>query len=520
MAKTIFGTTEKSNFILNLTPAGLHRFCLRVLQLTLILLGAGVLLYELTLNVNVDIAEAMGEGGTKGMFASLLAGLRAYESYFAVGGVAALIFAMIAAVKRAYDKKSSLLPLCICGIMLVLAVASFSVCYDYHTGLFGIEGRSEGLLAIGFYVCFFLVGSLVRERGRLLTLFDWLVGFGLAGCAIALLQIIPLFHFPSSYVNLDIRMLEDVFLPSGLSGSPIMFAMLLTMLGGISGVTALFAAEEKRRRYHTIATVVFLFFLLRTQCVAGVVGTAVLAAGLLLAALLRKGGFAAGKKLGLFFGVIICAALLTYVSPAINKTTYRLNDTQVVNGYNLYDGAIVWQDGYYRLGAASPYSIAAAKDEFDPDAPDSLYPYLWGKATDAIRQYPLLGAGPDNYLYPQLSTNVKVSYNANLLDRPYNDYLYVAATRGIPALVCYLALVVLAFIRGGRSLIREKQWLYLAILIALAGYVASAVFGVSVIMVAPCFWMLLGAACGPYSDDITEKAPAKATKPAGKGAKH
>lgn len=498
MAKTIFGTSEKSNFIINMTPQQLRRYCCNGLLIALTLGFASMWLFDLTLNAESDLAQQMLDGN---LLANLIVGLRTYSSAFAIGGVLAMILAIIGISKQQYGKKDYLLPGCLCGGILLLGVISFLICYNYNDGFFGQYGRNEGLLALIFYVCFFFTGTLLRTEQTVIRFLNGVTVLGLAGCFWALLQSLPIEVIPSTFQKLEPILLERVFLPSGLTGNPVAFAMLLTMLGAVSITAAFFAQEKKLRLFHTISAAVFCFFLLKTQCLAALIGAAILLIGAVVLILVKKNAAAPLPKLGLLIAVMICSVLLSAFSPAINNTRTIGDHVPAQNGYVLHDGAIVWADGFYRLKTAGPYSLRKAEGEWDIHSAPSVHSYLSGEAVDLIQKYPLLGTGPDNYTYAQLSTSAEVSYNPNLADRPYNDLLYIAATRGIPSLLCYLALAVLALVRAYRSGKQTKCWIFPALILSIGGYLLTSICGISVILVAPLFWTLLGIACGPVEEE-------------------
>lgn len=89
MAKTLFHSSERSNFIVNLKPERLRQLSCRVCMLAMILLTGSMLLTELTQDVYGSLSEAISDGGTRGVLAYLVLILRSVSSMFAVGGVLA-----------------------------------------------------------------------------------------------------------------------------------------------------------------------------------------------------------------------------------------------------------------------------------------------------------------------------------------------------------------------------------------------------------------------------------------------
>lgn len=500
MAKTLFHSSERSNFIVNLKPERLRQLSCRVCMLAMILLTGSMLLTELTQDVYGSLSEAISDGGTRGVLAYLVLILRSVSSMFAVGGVLALIFAFIALIKKQFDPKRAALPAALLCSILILGYISALLSFDTTVALIGMEGRGRGVLALLFYGAFFVLCSqLHRKEAEKLGL--WITGYGLAQCLFALFQILPI-RLPSSYDHMFPRLLVDVYLPSGLSSNPAAFAMLLTMLGMLAVCMALYSREKKCRLYYTIAAAVFLFFLPRTQCLAGLVGLgAVLVTGLVLG--LRKGACKPVKPLA---AMVLCAGIgfgTACAAPLLNGSKFLSSDadTPLSAGYHLQDGSIVFLDGAYRNDVCGQYSRQDAQGKFDLEQPLSIYPYMWKQAAQTIAKYPLLGTGADNYIYAQLRSSYTIIQNLNIVDDPYNDYLYQAATRGIPALLLYLALAAVSLLRGAKAYRKGKAPLELAVLLGAGGYLLTAVCGISALPVTPVFWMLLGLSCGGVQED-------------------
>ena len=114
---------------------------------------------------------------------------------------------------------------------------------------------------------------------------------------------------------------------------------------------------------------------------------------------------------------------------------------------------------------------------------------------------PLLGVGPDNFCFTQLRTSMQVEVNRNAVDRPYNDWLYIAATRGIPSLLMHAALLVVCLVLAWKRRRVIGGWTVPAAGCAVLLYTAASMSGISVLTVAPMFWCLLGMLA---ADPLTE----------------
>ncbi len=472
MPKTIFGTTEKSNFILNMKTETYHKWNLWILLSFLILMPV--------MSVPLEFARVYS--------LPVIA--------LALTGVMAIVFSFIGYMKSA-TPRSLLLP-----TVLVCALAAWNIVSMYdafvlNVATFGADGRGEGALSALFYGAFFLLGAQLGtddNRRRLLRGMLWM---GLAECAWALLQMLPI-GFPSYYQNLEPMLLFRVFLPSGLTGSPIFLAILLVMLAFPAVLGAMGSTERRERVLCLVSTGVFLFTAARTQCLIGIAGGILVLLGALVWGLAQKQGKRMALPVGIAAGAFVLGLVLAAAAPAINATYSRYGgtDTSVSAGMTLYDGGIMWKDGSYRLAASGYYSDYDSNPNGYAKVDDIAGSYLYRDRVTAgiVKKYPLLGTGPDNLVYAQLYQSLKIGSNLNVFDRAYNQYLQVAATTGIPALLLYLAVMGIAAVRGIRG--AGKGWLEAGIAGAVVLYLLAMLTGASSITVAPLFWALAGCCAG------------------------
>lgn len=120
---------------------------------------------------------------------------------------------------------------------------------------------------------------------------------------------------------------------------------------------------------------------------------------------------------------------------------------------------------------------------------------IWKMTLKLICKQPIFGCGPDN-LWEGLVKNCKnevgeyVKRGKITVDKAHNEYLQIAATLGIPALICYLVFIVLILFPKMKLVLSEK--IYFILCLGLISYLVQAFFNISTIGVAPIFWMLLG----------------------------
>ncbi len=113
---------------------------------------------------------------------------------------------------------------------------------------------------------------------------------------------------------------------------------------------------------------------------------------------------------------------------------------------------------------------------------------------DAFLDKPFLGYGPDTLKY-RLSeeyTDEFTSYfieHGAFIDKAHNEFLEYAVSCGIFTLVCYLILLILIIVRLWKN---KKDDINKILLITIIAYLVQSFFNISMIAVAPTFWILLG----------------------------
>lgn len=120
---------------------------------------------------------------------------------------------------------------------------------------------------------------------------------------------------------------------------------------------------------------------------------------------------------------------------------------------------------------------------------------IWKFTSKLISKKPILGCGPDN-LWQGLLENCSeeihdfVKAKPLAIDKAHNEYLHIAATLGIPALICYLIFIGLIIFPNIKKAMNNK--VYFIMVLTIISYLVQAFFNISTIGVAPIFWMILG----------------------------
>lgn len=120
---------------------------------------------------------------------------------------------------------------------------------------------------------------------------------------------------------------------------------------------------------------------------------------------------------------------------------------------------------------------------------------IWKMTFKLIIQNPIIGCGVDNLrkgLFEDC-TNEFIDYairTSTAVDKAHNEYLHIAATIGIPALIIYLVFISLILLPKLKLWLKDNTSFILSLVII--SYLVQAFFNISTIGVAPLFWIILG----------------------------
>lgn len=474
MPKTIFGTTEKSNFILNMSKITVRKWVTGILCACVIVPLLG------------------------GIFMTAVPGTSALLGAFLYAtGFSCILFYIVLLLRKDICIRDYPCAYFIFGLAVLAAASYYRVVFanaDYqeavNTALLGETGRYEGLLALLAYFGIFLLATAVMHRSSVKVIFDILVGAGIVQGIVAVLQHIP-GNFPSDFRKLPaLLLLKDVHLSSGLSDSPIFYGSFLTLVTAVAAAGALYEKNIVRARLYGVSAVFFFLTGLFTSSVVPLIGIGS------VFVILTAVEFTAGKG-GTHFEEGALKSSRRRLAAMLIAMAAVLGLVLAFQGIWLRDKAIAYTDCFYRLyitGGPSPVNY------------DSLWKIGAERSFVIIKDHPFLGIGPD--LMAKYQTGVE-SLVTDSIDRSYNEYLYIAATRGIPSLAVYIALLGASIVRLFKD-VREfasdrEKWFRAALPAAVTAYSVQAFFSASAVTVAPFFWLLLGISWSGFIGDKLSK---------------
>ncbi|MCM1507841.1 MAG: O-antigen ligase family protein [Ruminococcus flavefaciens] len=462
MSKQLFNTTEKSNFILNMTEEKYSQLASYGLSLACFTTAIFAIIPEFVDKLSYSIVS----GG------------------LAVSGVICMVLALIAIMKKYIDRKK-IFSVCAFGFMIIWGVISLINSYSVSVSFYGFSGRGEGLLAIIFYCGFFITAMSVKREKAVSIIINSLIVSGLLHSVIGLIQVFTgkLSHYRFASLSMKINA------SSGLAQSPIFLAMVLSLALTASLVTAILTDNKKRRIFCIVSSCLFSFVMMFTYSLMGIAG--------IIIAMISAGVSIFIKKAPKIRLTALFAGILPAILSVIIVNAGLVGE---ISSYKLYDGyTLWWADSYMRLSASGICDY----DELDFSDTKEVYKYLNSKTCEIIKKYPLTGTGEDQLVYPQLYTsggldtentdiNTIISLNKGTFDKVYNEYLYTASTRGIPSLIA-LVLILGSVLVGGIGKIKKSpsESTVCTFMMFICGIIIFFI-GCSNITFSPIFWTVSG----------------------------
>ncbi|MBQ8108121.1 MAG: O-antigen ligase family protein [Ruminococcus sp.] len=472
--KHLFGTSEKSDFILNMDSAGAQKMCAGFIAIAVAVITVMAVPAYFTQRVGEyqvgDVSHYLSENFIFYSAAMLML----------AGGVGYLVF-YISAQKGNVSLRSNKL-LAVPVLMLIAGLVSCFTAKSLHDSMLGYVGWHDGLLTLAGCVGLFAVACAVSDTKRRSFIADVLVIAGVFNAVTGILQVIPatskLMHNYFEYLYVrpgtsagsgEVYLADDGPILSGIytksdaaSGfltSPHALAALLSVTFAAALAGAAFCESKKRRLLYAVSAPVMAAAACLTQVRSAVWGLAAGAAVILVMIVLKL----IKKDKGALVGLAALAASAVAAVVLFTAAGAQFNDEKVI-----------FTNGYIVRGVGYPgrYEYATFSADYGSDKTD-IYKYLSKDGEYIITRKPVMGVGFDNldYHYSDYSLST---------DRIYNEYLDIGASRGIVGLALYGIFMVITLIKAIKAAIRalggEADWLAPMALAAVAAYMVQGIF--------------------------------------------
>ena len=394
-----------------------------------------------------------------------------YYKEFSIGlkylFIANIIVFLVILIKRKYKK--SIVHIGIASAVL-FGIISTLFAFDRNIALEGCWSRYEGLFSILYYLTLMLLSTQISKKYKKL-LVNTIMICGIIQVIYAICQAFSLFNVKQIFhptkmwdksVGQIVRVNELWVL--GFTNNPNFFGTYMLLC--LSYSLGLFMDSEKKyiNLIYAIFSILFMFGLLLSN-------TTNVAVGLIFVLIFIFVYCLKNKYYEKFLAVFVIILLTTCYTVIIGKTTLikdftktRKEVTEITKG-NLDDNY-----GSKRM-------------------------YIWKETMKIVPNYLIHGVGIDSFhkAFNGEALILQKPTKRILFDKAHNEYLQTLVTQGIFSLASYLFIFGYAVYIGIKNSYRFKQ-IYLVL--PVIGYLIQAFFNVSVIEVAPIFYIALGLCCG------------------------
>lgn len=373
--------------------------------------------------------------------------------------------------------------------LLTILIASILSPYK-NIAFIGNAVRNEGFITIAIYVLLFIASSQylkITEKS-----IDIIIGIGSLHGLYGILQfyhIDPIQKWALEAINAD----DSI----GLLGNKMFFSAYITLFLVLS--ISLYIFKWKKR--YLISSLILFSTLICTLTRSGWLSFLFVCIIGFFMIIRRKDCLKRVVVLVLTFSVIVFTLNITSDGRVLGRVNHTIGE---VNG----------------LSQNSEESTEEAKDDSDKNivvnASLNSRKEILKLYIQAFRDSPFLGTGPDTF-NERLADDYPIEYLNKLIntgegaDKAHNEYLEYATSCGIFTLISYLILLEMIIYGLIKNIKDDKNKI---ILLTILGYMIQAFFNISVIGVAPLFWILLGYAVKVIyeNNDLKEKDIKKTNK--------
>ena len=335
-------------------------------------------------------------------------------------------------------------------LIIVFAIISTILAYNRETALFGSWDRYEGLFTISYYITLLFITSFLKKEDRKKVVYGILI-FGFIQCMYAICQKLNLF-------NAHTKIVHGWRWATGFTSNRNFFGILMLMCTGYS--IGLFLKSKDRLE---IVFYLFLIYLFST--------------GMLLS-----------KSIGCLLG-LITIIIIVIIYAIKNKYIKKLISICIIIIFNFIFLDCMRLTAYiHDLSGVKTDVVEISKGNIT-DEQGTGRVKLWKEIIKIVPKYIIHGVGVDNFRNvldgkPIVNKELKLVY-----DKAHNEYLQILVTMGIFSLLSYLCLHFIIIKNGIKNAFKDKE-MYL--ILPVIGYIVQAQFNISVIEVAPIFYIGLG----------------------------
>lgn len=347
-------------------------------------------------------------------------------------------------------------------LLIIFGIIATVFAKNVSISLFGYWKRYEGFVQLLYYYTLMYLGTVIESEKSKRFIIISILTFGLINVFVSILQVYDVFKF----IPIPFRGLKYA---KGFIGHSNFFGSYMTLCLGLCIGLFLYAKDGKAKTcFKLILCMLFYTGMLLGNALSSIVGMmgVCLLIVLYFIYLVRK------KEINKFLIIkhvllVICLVGVNVFLSCSNKTVLNkdvkklTNEVSEVSKGNLDDSY-----GTHRL-------------------------YIWKNTLKVVPKNLLHGVGIDNFANAFGEYNL-IYKGRESFDKAHNEYLQKLICEGIFSCVTYVSMLFLIFVTSIKNIFKNKNYITIALFLSFVGYAIQAFFNISVLEVAPLFWIIIG----------------------------
>lgn len=370
--------------------------------------------------------------------------------------------------KRFSFMKNGLGVKCIAGLILV-AFVSVLTAYDRTAAIYGTTYREEGIFSLMAYYVIFVGTTILQKENYRRRLFYLFILLGVIVIALGVIQYTGIYRFNNEFPGMAHVPMRN----------PNFYGGFTVMVTGVSmGSFYSYKKDSNITRPFSWWNRVIWYVLV----------------------LIGYTGCICAQSILVYAGLIMMLLMYLFLALMTNRKEL-LSFVLLVVGLLL----MIWVFDMQKKGGVtseikSVSNQIKAEGSITGDSVGTGRMRIWKGTISFLPEYGLLGCGIECLGHVWIE-KIGISADNTYVDKAHNEYLNLWITEGFFALVIYLVFLFSLFIPGIKLFFEKKgedeeeiqgKTISKIAFFAFFGYIAQAFFNISVIQVAPYFWMICG----------------------------